>query len=132
VQRISCLDVRSEKYRYLCPSLLQKHLDVVTSEQIDEIVRILVSECQPEKIILFGSYAQGTATEDSDLDLAIVKKTDLPHNKRSYEFRKALRADGRRWLFGMDILVFTPEEMEMYKNSLSVIVSEILQTGKTL
>lgn len=105
---------------------------MVTSDQIDEIVHILVSECQPEKIILFGSYAQGTATEDSDLDLAIVQQTDLPHHKRSREFRKALRANGRRWLFGMDILVFTPEEMEMYKNSLSVIVSEILQTGKTL
>ncbi len=105
---------------------------MVTSDQIDEIVRILVRECQPEQIILFGSYAQGTATEDSDLDLAIVKKTDLPHHKRSHEFRKALRADGRRWLFGIDILVFTPEEMEQYKNSLSFIVSEIWQTGKTL
>lgn len=105
---------------------------MVTSEQIDEIVHILVSECRPEKIILFGSYAQGTATEESDLDLAIVKQTDLPHHKRSHEFRKALRADGRRWLFGMDILVFTPEEMEVYKDSLSVIISEILQTGKTL
>lgn len=105
---------------------------MVTPAQIDEIVRILVSECQPEKIILFGSYAQGTATEDSDLDLAIVKNTDLPHHKRSHEFRKALRANGRRWLFGMDILVFTPEEMEMYKNSLSVIVPEILQTGQIL
>ena len=44
---------------------------MVTPAQIDEIVRILVSECQPEKIILFGSYALGTATEDSDLGLAL-------------------------------------------------------------
>jgi predicted nucleotidyltransferase len=48
----------------------------------------LVSECQPEKIILFGSYAQGTAHEDSDLDLAIVKETDLPGFKRPIEFQK--------------------------------------------
>lgn len=105
---------------------------MVTPAQIDEIVRILVNECQPEKIILFGSYAQGTATEDSDLDLVIVKQTDLPHHKRPREFQRALRADGRRWLFGMDILVFTPGEMETYKDSRSFIVHEILQTGKTL
>lgn len=105
---------------------------MVTQAQIDEIVRILVSECRPEKIILFGSYAQGTAQEDSDLDLAIVKETDLPHHKRSREFRKALRADGRRWLFGMDILVYTPEEIEAYRNSQYSIIHEIISTGKTL
>lgn len=105
---------------------------MVTQAQIDEIVRILVSECQPEKIILFGSYAQGTAHEDSDLDLAIVKETDLPGFKRPIEFQKALRAKGQRWLFGMDILVFTPEEVEAYKNSRSSIIHEILQTGKML
>ncbi len=105
---------------------------MVTQAQIDEIVRILVSECQPEKIILFGSYAQGTAREDSDLDLAIVKETDLPGFKRPVEFQKALRAEGRRWFFGMDILVFTPEEIETYKDSRASIIHEIVQTGKTL
>lgn len=105
---------------------------MVTQQQIDEIVRILVNECQPEKIILFGSYAQGTANEDSDLDLAIVKKTDLPPHKRSTEFRKALRSEGRRWLFGMDILVYTPEEIEAYRSSPYSFVHEIFSTGKTL
>jgi predicted nucleotidyltransferase len=105
---------------------------MVTQRQIDEIVRILVEECQPEKIILFGSYAQGTAREDSDLDLAIVKETDLPGFKRPIEFQKALRAKGQRWLFGMDILVFTPEEMETYKDSRASIIHEILLTGQTL
>lgn len=105
---------------------------MVTQAQIDEIVGILVRKCQPEKIILFGSYAQGTAREDSDLDLAIVKETDLPGFKRPIEFQKALREGGRRWLFGMDILVFTPEELEAYKDSSASIVHEILQTGKML
>ena len=105
---------------------------MVTKEQIAEIVRILAAECQPEKIILFGSYANGTAGEDSDLDLAIVKETDLPKHKRCIGFRKALRAGGRRWLFPMDIVVFTPEEMEAWKNNPYSLVHEILLTGKTL
>ncbi|MFN0175657.1 MAG: nucleotidyltransferase domain-containing protein [Saprospiraceae bacterium] len=105
---------------------------MVTSAQLNEIVKILVAECQPEKIILFGSYAQGEAKDDSDLDLAVVKKSDLPQHKRSAEFRKALRANGRRWFFGMDILVYTPEEIEIGKSHPHSFVQEILSTGKVL
>jgi predicted nucleotidyltransferase len=105
---------------------------MVTQEQIEEIVRILVRDCQPEKIILFGSYAKGTASEESDLDLAIVKKTDLPKFKRPIEFQKALRSGGKKWFFPMDILVYTPEEIEGWKNNPYSLVHEILNTGKTL
>lgn len=105
---------------------------MVTQQQINEIVRILVSECKPERIVLFGSYANGTANEDSDLDLAIVKKTDLPAHKRPIEFQKALRAGGQRWFFPMDILVYTPEEMEQWKNTQYSLIHEITTTGRTL
>ena len=105
---------------------------MVTQAQITEIVQILTATCQPEKIILFGSYARGTAGEDSDLDLAIVKKTGLPKFKRPIEFQKALRADGRRWLFPMDIVVYTPGEMKAWKKDPYSLVHEIALTGKTL
>lgn len=105
---------------------------MVSQAQIDEIVRILVRECQPEKIILFGSYASGDANDESDLDLAIVKQSELSGFKRPIEFQKALRAGGRRWLFPMDILVFTPEEVKKYQDNPFSIVHEIFSTGKTL
>ena len=41
---------------------------------IDQIVDIIVTLAEPEKIILFGSYARGDATEKSDIDLLILKK----------------------------------------------------------
>ncbi|MBV6440000.1 MAG: nucleotidyltransferase domain-containing protein [Haliscomenobacteraceae bacterium CHB4] len=105
---------------------------MVTPEQIAEIVHILSTRCNPEKIILFGSYAQGTANEESDLDLAIVKKTDLPKYQRSIEFLKALREGRRRWLFPMDIIVYTPEEIEMYRDNQYSLIHEIVLTGKVL
>ena len=40
---------------------------------IEEIVRRIVSIAQPEKIILFGSYAYGTPDADSDIDLLVIK-----------------------------------------------------------
>ncbi len=43
---------------------------------ISEVVEKIKRDYQPEKIILFGSYAYGTPTEDSDIDLFIIKDTD--------------------------------------------------------
>jgi uncharacterized protein len=105
---------------------------MVTADQIKEIVQILVKECRVERVILFGSYAHGTAQEGSDLDLAIVQKTDLPGFKRDRAIRKALRANGRRWFFPMDILVFTPEEIIANQNNPHAMVHEILLNGKVL
>jgi uncharacterized protein len=45
----------------------------LTKELLDEIVRILVREAQPEKIILFGSHARGNANPTSDVDLLVVE-----------------------------------------------------------
>ena len=46
---------------------------MVTQEQIEEVKNRLVANYQPNKIILFGSYARGDANEDSDLDIIVVK-----------------------------------------------------------
>jgi uncharacterized protein len=105
---------------------------MIAQSQIDEIVRIIVNECKPEKIILFGSYASGSANEDSDLDLAIVKSTDLPRHKRGREIRSAIRSGGKRWPFPMDIVVYTPTEMEQSKNDPYSLIHELLNTGKVL
>lgn len=53
-------------------------MPLITPDQLAAAVAILVREAQPEKVILFGSYARGDARSDSDLDLLVVKK-DLPH-----------------------------------------------------
>jgi len=46
---------------------------MITQAQIDEIKKRIVENFKPKKIILFGSYANGRLTEDSDLDLLITK-----------------------------------------------------------
>jgi len=56
------------------------------------------------KILLFGSYAEGMATEDSDLDLIVIMESGLPRYKRSTSIRSLF------WppKIPMDILVYTP------------------------
>jgi predicted nucleotidyltransferase len=75
---------------------------------IREVINTIIAGYQPSKIILFGSYAKGTANASSDVDLLIVKTTD----ESKYQ-----RASSVRHLFNpqpcaMDILVYTPEEYE--------------------
>ncbi len=48
----------------------------VTPEAIEQIVRGIVEQFHPEKVILFGSYAYSTPDEDSDVDLLVVMETD--------------------------------------------------------
>jgi predicted nucleotidyltransferase len=63
---------------------------MITQEQIEEIVKRIIDNYDPEKIVLFGSYAYGHPTEDSDLDLLVVKNSDLPRYKRAREIRRHL------------------------------------------
>jgi len=51
---------------------------VPVSQQLPEAVRRIVETLHPEKIILFGSYARGNPTSDSDVDLLVIMETDLP------------------------------------------------------
>ena len=48
---------------------------IISNAQIAAVVQAIVENYQPEKVILFGSYASGSAGDDSDLDLAVVKNT---------------------------------------------------------
>ncbi len=58
---------------------------------LDEMVRRLVAEFQPEKIILFGSHAWGEPTEDSDIDLFVIVSESNERPIRSYASRLSLR-----------------------------------------
>ena len=80
-------------------------------EIITRVVEKIKTRYQPQKIILFGSYAWGNPTKDSDLDLLIVKETTEKHRKRSLSIRKILSEENG--LIGMDILVYTPEEFSV-------------------
>mgnify|MGYP000032261223 CR=1 FL=1 len=50
--------------------------------KLREIIEVIIKKYNPDKIILFGSYAYGTPKEESDIDLLIVKETDEPFHRR--------------------------------------------------
>ncbi len=82
----------------------------------------------PEKIILFGSYAYGAPTPDSDVDLLVIMKTNLPPSKRYLLVSRLLRPRP----FPVDILVKTPSEIKHALNTGDFFVREIMSQGQVL
>jgi len=93
---------------------------------VNEIVERIVSDFDPQMIVIFGSVANRTANDDSDLDLFVVMDTELSYYKRApVILRRLLDVP-----ISMDILVVTPEEYEANKDNEVSFMSEILRTGE--
>lgn len=101
---------------------------MITKEKIDEIIKRIVENYHPEKIILFGSYAYGTPSEDSDLDLLIIKDSSLPRYKRGREVRKYLRG----LKLAIDLVVYTEEEIQKWSDVRTAFITTVLERGKIL
>jgi uncharacterized protein len=82
---------------------------------------------RPEKIVLFGSYAYGTPTEDSDVDLLVIMPFDRKQGRKSVEIRQRIPAD-----FPLDLLVRTPESIAQRLEWGDCFTREILSKGKVL
>ncbi len=101
---------------------------MVTMDQIEELVRRIGREFHPERIVLFGSYAQGTVTKDSDIDLLVVAKTDLAPRQRYCAVRHLI-ADVPA---SFDIIVKTPEEYNRWRSVVNHIVYFADKYGRVL
>ena len=82
----------------------------------------------PSKIILFGSYATKSFTDESDIDLLIIKNTSLPMNKRSGEILKLSRG----MKLPLDVIVYTQEEVEKWSGIKGSFLHRILSDGKVI
>jgi len=99
----------------------------VALKDIQRIVQQIAESFQPQKVILFGSYAYGKATEDSDVDLLVVMETD--ENPLYAAARIAAAIDHP---FPLDILVLRPEDWEEYLSEKTVFVTDVATNGVIL
>lgn len=93
-------------------------------------VATIVREYDPERIVLFGSYADGAPTRDSDVDLLIVKATTERPFDRSLRVRRLLR--GTEIAVPIDLLILTPEEVELRLARGDAFLDTILRRGVVL
>lgn len=97
------------------------------SERIKEISARLKKEYHAEKVILYGSYARGEATEDSDIDLFIIAPTIERFFERMATVVGTVR-DLRRGL-PLSPIVLTPKEVEERMKRGDQFIKEILEEG---
>jgi len=100
----------------------------VSVELLEEIVRRIVHGVQPEKIILFGSYAYGNPTPDSDLDLLVIVNTEDHPPERTLAVSRLLRPRP----FPMDILVRTPQEVAIALEKEGDFMQEVISQGMVI
>lgn len=94
---------------------------------IKETVNKIVSDFDPEKVILFGSYAWGKPNVDSDVDLCVVKETE-DTRQLAQQIDKSLSPR----FFPLDLLVFEPEVIEERLEGKDSFVTDIINRGTLL
>jgi len=100
---------------------------MVAMKDIRNLSRRIARQFRPRRIVLFGSYAEGQAGPDSDVDLLVV----LPHKgdavEKSVEIRLATRPP-----FPLDLLVRTPQEIRRRLAMGDTFMRDIVEKGKVL
>ncbi len=99
---------------------------MVRFNDIQKAARRIGDAINAEAVILFGSYARGDAGENSDVDFLVIAESDLPRFKRSRQLHKLFKP----YPFGMDILVYTPAEIEKSTKTELSFISTLLRDGK--
>jgi predicted nucleotidyltransferase len=93
---------------------------------VKEIVQRIADHIRPEKIILFGSRAQGKASSESDIDLLIV----YAGSKSKREVKLEIHGLFEHPQFSMDVFVLTPEELETQKGIANTLAREVTERGE--
>ena len=101
---------------------------MVTQKDIQATCDDIVREFAPLQVILFGSYAYGTPTEDSDVDFLVVM--DIPESETSRQAAEIWQRIPRR--FSMDLLVRSPQEIAYRISYNDWFLREITEKGEVL
>lgn len=94
---------------------------------IDDVVNQIIEKFKPIKIILFGSYAYGTPSQVSDVDILVIIDSPLKENDLSKKIRQSIE-----YHFGLDLVVKTPANLSSRIEMGDFFLKEILQKGKVL
>ena len=95
-------------------------------EVIEQLVRRIIEIVQPLRIILFGSAARGEMGPDSDIDVLVVMPEGIHRRRTAQLLYRQIRGLG----VPFDILVATPNDLEMYRDNIGLIYHTALREGR--
>ena len=100
---------------------------MVDTRQIEAVVKRLVAQFHPERVILFGSYAYGEPTPDSDIDLMVIMQHEGVAARKAADIRLVLPDD-----VSIDLIVRSPEKVEERLRMNDAFMHEIVEKGRVL
>ena len=96
-------------------------------KQISSIGKIIATQFNPERIVLFGSYAYGRPGLDSDIDLFVILSHEGLAARKAAEIRLALPTD-----LPIDIIVRSPDKVKERLKMHDYFISEIIEKGHVI
>jgi len=102
-------------------------METISRQSINALARQIARQFSPHKIILFGSYAYGTPTEDSDVDLLVILPFQGRNPQKATEIWMATKPK-----FPIDIMVRKPAEIKKRIEMGDFFMREITEKGKVL
>lgn len=104
----------------------------VTDALLKKMTDLIVKELAPQKVILFGSHARGTARSDSDLDFMVIENGPFgPDKTREHEMIKLWQMFFD-YAIPLDFLVYSPDEVARWENAPNHVIAHVLKEGKIL
>ena len=95
-------------------------------EVIEQLVRRIIELVYPLRIILFGSAARGEMESDSDIDVLVVMPEGVHRRRTAQLLYRQIRGLG----VPFDILVATPNDLEVHRDNIGLIYQTILREGR--
>ncbi|HMP96029.1 MAG TPA: nucleotidyltransferase domain-containing protein [Kiritimatiellia bacterium] len=105
----------------------EQNISMIDQQDIVSFARDVARKFDPERIVLFGSYAEGKPDENSDVDILVV----MNHSGKSSEQALAIRREVRR-RFPLDLIVRSPQETKRRQEQGDGFISSIVKEGRTL
>ena len=100
---------------------------MISFNQIQDFSQKIVEEFQPDRIILFGSYACGQPTEDSDVDLLVILPFEEMPAQRAIAIRQKIRSP-----FPLDLMARTAEQIQQRLEMGDFFIQDIIEKGTVL
>jgi uncharacterized protein len=104
----------------------------ITDDLITQMTRKIVEAVNPRKIVLFGSQARGDAGVSSDIDVLVIEDEPFGHVRSRRKEMARLWAALSGVPVAKDILVYTFDEVERWKDSRNHVVAHALKHGRIL
>lgn len=130
LETIHLADYWSDDVKARILALHQGELPLAAPEAIARVCRDIADRFRPAKIILFGSYARGNPTPDSDVDILIIMPFEGSAHRQATAIRNHVTRHGSP--FPMALLVRTPEWVVYRAENEDWFIREILERGKVM